>query len=273
MAKPCTTTHCKIPWTCVSRPARKTLRKRLGVHTVFSTLQVRRLLWAKKWLRGETYPEEERTGAGEAMRAMLFGRLSFEKGQTPPSRFVRQSLVDLDALRRVVHKAEEGDRAVEDARTAAGMLWELIFHLRTPQETRSGGNGCLRYLRRIFASCFRELTSGQGYRVRSSHVRNVGRESVVKEAPKYISSSGVGKALTMRRQRHIYKPEQGHRDLSESRNGRARIAKQNSPLDQTAPLMSAHRVATELHMCRHMHQQTSESIVSDHTCVGTGTDK
>ena len=47
----------------------------------------------------------------------MFGR--FEKEQAPPSRFVRQFLEDLDDLRRFVSKAEEGDRAVEDARTAA----------------------------------------------------------------------------------------------------------------------------------------------------------
>ena len=58
----------------VSRERTQDLRKRLGVHTVVSTLQVRRLLWAKKWLREETYPEDERTGAGEAMSAMVFGR-------------------------------------------------------------------------------------------------------------------------------------------------------------------------------------------------------
>ena len=98
------------------------LRKRLGVHTVVSTLQVRRILWAKKRVREETDPEEERTGAGEAMIAMVFGRLSFEKGQAPSSRFVRQFLEDLDDLRRFVCEAEEGDRAVEDARIAADLL-------------------------------------------------------------------------------------------------------------------------------------------------------
>ena len=56
------TTHCKIPCSCVSG-AHARLGKRLRVHTVVSTLQVRSLLWAKKWLREETYPEDERTGA------------------------------------------------------------------------------------------------------------------------------------------------------------------------------------------------------------------
>ena len=139
--------------------------------------------------------------------------------------------------------------------------WESIFHVRNPQETRSGENGCLRYLRRISASCCRmlqEMTSGQSNnRVRSSRVRNVEQESEVKEASKYISSSGVGKALAKRRQRHVQKPRQGCRDLSETRNSRARIAQKNSPLDQTALLMSAHHVATDLHshMCQRKHQQ------------------
>ena len=53
---------------------------------------------------------------------MVFGRLSFEKGQAPPSRFVRQFLGDLDAFRRFVCGAEESDRVVEDARAAAGLL-------------------------------------------------------------------------------------------------------------------------------------------------------
>ena len=46
------------------------------------------------------------TGAGEAMSAMVFRRLSFDKEQAPPSRFVRQFLEDLDGLRRFVYKAE-----------------------------------------------------------------------------------------------------------------------------------------------------------------------
>ena len=75
--------------------------------------------------------------------------------------------------------------------------WEPISHMRKPQETRNGGNGCLRYLRRISARCCRvlqELISGQGYRVRSSRVRNVERKSEVKEASEYITSSGVDSA-------------------------------------------------------------------------------
>ena len=112
--------HIARPPVHVSRERTQDLRKRLGVHTIVSTLQVRRLLWAKKRLREETYPEDERT-SGEAMRAMMFGRLSFEKRQAPPSRIVRQFLEVLDDLRRFAYKAEEGDRAVEDARTAASV--------------------------------------------------------------------------------------------------------------------------------------------------------
>ena len=83
----------------VSRERTQDLRRRLGVYTVTSTLEVRRLLWAEKWLREGTFPVDKRTGAGEATRAVVFGRLSFEKEQAPPSRFVRQILGDLDALR------------------------------------------------------------------------------------------------------------------------------------------------------------------------------
>ena len=56
------------------------------------------------------------------MRAMVFERLSFDKGQAPPSRFVHQFLEDLDDLRRFVCETEERDRPVEDARTAAALL-------------------------------------------------------------------------------------------------------------------------------------------------------
>ena len=51
---------------------------------------------------------DKRTGAGEAMRAMVFGRLSFEKGKAPPSRF-RQFLGDHDALRAAASMAGEDD--------------------------------------------------------------------------------------------------------------------------------------------------------------------
>ena len=76
----------------VSRERTPDLRRRLGVHTVTSTLQFRRWLWAKKWLLEGVHPKDKRTGAGEAMRAIVLGRLLFEKEQAPPSRFVRQFL-------------------------------------------------------------------------------------------------------------------------------------------------------------------------------------
>ena len=90
--------------------------------TLMSTLQVGRLLWAKKWRREEAYPVDKRTSAGEAMRVMVFGRLSFEQGQAPPSRFVRQFLGDLNALRAAAWYARENDPAFKDARTAAQSL-------------------------------------------------------------------------------------------------------------------------------------------------------
>ena len=52
------------------------------------------------------------------MRAMVLGRLSFEKGQAPPSRFVSQFLGDIEALRAVC-EAEEKDSTVKAARAAA----------------------------------------------------------------------------------------------------------------------------------------------------------
>ena len=77
----------------VSRERTQDFRKRLSsVHAASSEVAV-----AAKWLREETYPEDEGTGAGEAMRAMVFGR-PFEKEQAPPSRFVRQFLQFLDDL-------------------------------------------------------------------------------------------------------------------------------------------------------------------------------
>ena len=59
---------------------------------------------------------------GRRMRATVFGRLSFEKEQAPPSRFRCQFLEDSNDFRRFVCEAEEGERAAEDARTAAGSL-------------------------------------------------------------------------------------------------------------------------------------------------------
>ena len=81
--------------------------------TLMSTLQVGRLLWAKKWRREEAYPVDKRTSAGEAMRVMVFGRLSFEQGQF---------LGDLNALRAAAWYAGENDPAFKDARTAAQSL-------------------------------------------------------------------------------------------------------------------------------------------------------
>ena len=72
----------------------------------------------------KTYSEEERTGACEAMRAMVFGRLSIEKEQAPPSRFVRQFLEDLDALRRCVCKRETAQSRIPELQQA---FWELSF--------------------------------------------------------------------------------------------------------------------------------------------------
>ena len=138
----------------MSRERTQDLRKRLGVHAVVSTLQVRRPLWAKKWLREEAYPWEERTGAGEAMSAMVFGRLSFEKGQAPPSRFVRQFLEDMNDLRRFVCDAEEGDRAVEDARAAAGFLG-----IDLPRENPSRDQKWLKWLLAVPATNIRMLLS------------------------------------------------------------------------------------------------------------------
>ena len=125
----------------VSRERTQDLRKKLGVHTVVSTLQVRRLLWTKRWLREETYPEDERTGASEAARAMVFGRLSFEKGQAPD-------------LRRFVYKAEEGDRAVEDARAAAGVL-----EMDLPRENPSSDQKWWEWLLAVPATNIRKLLS------------------------------------------------------------------------------------------------------------------
>ena len=138
--------------------------------------------------------------------------------------------------------------------------WESVFHARHPSETRSAGNGYSRYQRRTstsFVRVVRKPTSGQNNnRVRLSHERNMVRESEVKEASKYISSSGEGNAPAKRKLHLVQKPRQACRDLSESRNGRARVVNKNPPLDQTALLMSAHHVATDLHshVCKHKHQ-------------------
>ena len=58
----------------------------------------------------------------------MFGRLSFEKGQAPPSRFVRQFLGDLDALRAAAWDAGEDDATFTDARVAARSLGIDLQH-------------------------------------------------------------------------------------------------------------------------------------------------
>ena len=88
------------------------------------------------------------------MRAMVFGGLSFEKGQAPPSRFVRQFLEDLDALRRFVCEAEEGDRAVEDARAAASSLG-----IDLPRETPSRDQKWWEWLLAVQATNIHKLLS------------------------------------------------------------------------------------------------------------------
>ena len=76
----------------------------------------------------------------------------------------------------------------------------------------------------------------------------------------------VDNAPTMCKQHHVKKIRQRHRDLSESRKGRARIVKKNFPLDQTALLMSAHHVATDLHMCQQKHQQHQSPVSATTQC-------
>ena len=93
-------------------------------------------------------------------------------------------------------------------------------------------------------------------------MRNVARKSDVKEA--YISSSGVGKALAKRRQRHVWKPRQGCRDLSEPRTGRASIVKE---VFSTRSNRIAHERTScrkRLLMCQHKHQQHQSPL-----CVNT----
>ena len=136
--------------------------------------------------------------------------------------------------------------------------WESMFHMRDPQGTRSGGNGCWRYLRRLSASCWScaaraDLWPGQqpsetltcetcGARVRGE--RGLTNTS--------FFSSGVGKALAKRRQRHVQKPRQGCRDLSESRNGRARIVKKEFST-------RSNRIAHERASCRNRPSPLSRS--------------
>ena len=112
----------------VSRECTQDVRRGLGVYTATSALQVRRLLWAKKWLREGTIPMDKRTGAGKTMRAMVFGRLSFEKGQAPYLRFVRQFLVNLDALREAVWNAGEDDTTFTGSRVSPCLLGIDLQH-------------------------------------------------------------------------------------------------------------------------------------------------
>ena len=167
---------------------------------------------------------------------------------------------DLDALRRFVCEA------VEDAGAAATSLGILL-----PRETPSRDQWwewplavpatniykLLPYVTK--ADLWPEQQPSE-----TSHARNAKRESEVKEASKYISSSGVGKAFAMRKQHHVQKPRQRCRDLGEAVPVLSKRI--NSPLDQIAMPMSAHHVATNLHSHRVPAQApTTASIASDHT--------
>ena len=86
------------------------------------------------------HPKDKRTGAGEATRAMVLGRLLFEKEQAPPSRFVRQFLRDLDALRAAAWEAgEDDDPTFKAARNAAHSVRIDLQH--APLQGSSSGGG------------------------------------------------------------------------------------------------------------------------------------
>ena len=228
----------------VSRERTQDLRKRFGVHTVVSTLQVRRLLWAKKWLREETYPEEERTGAGEAMRGMVFGRLLFEKWQEPPSRFVRQFLKDLDDLRKFVCKAEEGDRAVEDARTAAGVLGVDL-----PRVNPSRDQKWWDWLFAVPATNIRKLLS---YATRADLWPGLPSE-ILRGLKRHLPHWCGQNAHDAQTASRLEAKTETH-GVERVEKWPCSIAKKSSPIDQTVLLMSAHHVATDLLMCQHKHQ-------------------
>ena len=64
--KLCTTTHCKIRCSCVSRAHARPPKEAWTAHSSINAASSEVTL-GKEMLREETYPEEERTGAGEAM--------------------------------------------------------------------------------------------------------------------------------------------------------------------------------------------------------------
>ena len=95
VGKPCTTTHCQISCSRVSRAHAGLSKEAWSTHSGVNAASSEVVLGKEMDARRNIY---RRTSASEATRAMVFGRMSFEKGQAPPSRFVRQFLEDLNDL-------------------------------------------------------------------------------------------------------------------------------------------------------------------------------
>ena len=87
----------------ITRERSDALRLRLGMNTVASTIQVRRIKWEQKWIaRGFRRDVEGEVivgdGGSDALRYAVFGRFSFEPsapGETRRSELLLQDMRDL----------------------------------------------------------------------------------------------------------------------------------------------------------------------------------
>ena len=189
------------------------------------------------WLREGTTAMDKRTGAGEATSAMVFGRLSFEIRQAPPSRFVRQSPETFMHFGQLCGMQVKMTRRVRMSESL-NARWELTN--ATLLRENSGGNVWFSHVA-LVAQRKRIWLSPNNKSARPSHASSVEQRSEANDASRYIFSSGAGKALAKCKQPQVLKPRMEHRGLSESRNGRV--------FNRIAWPMRVHLVATNRHRC------------------------
>ena len=166
VAKQCTTTHCKIPCSCVSRAHARPSKEAWSTHSIINAASSEVAL-GKEMAARRNIP---RGGADRCRRSHesdgVWTTVVHRRRDSPVSSW--KTWMPFEDSCGWQKRETEKSRMPEPLQA----YWETIFHVGHPQETRCGGSGWLRHLRRISAGCFRmlrELTSGQGYRVKSSH--------------------------------------------------------------------------------------------------------
>ena len=243
----------------VSRERAQDLWQRLRVRCKFRDYSGQR-----KWLREETYPEKERTDVDEVMRAMRFGRLSFERDRHRR----RDSSVPCrpDDLRRFVSKIEETERALENIRTAADVLG-----MELPREKPSRDQKWGEWLLTIPTTNTRKLLS---YTTRSDLWSGIPSEILTSE--KYAAKARGERDLKIHHRQWDWQSAHDAQTLSRlevktETQGVDRVKKWSCSYCQKEFSTRSNRIPHERISCRnrppHVSAQastTSESIVSEH---------